>query len=217
MPITLSCICSSFEKQIVFRFRRLRWVLKLRFLRSIFQVSDFPTACFSDGMYFLTALPVVSIVTSYRESRKFIHQAAAALVCSSAMHAMPALRRFFFQLRTMSISDSFYFRHALQNSSASASAWISISSSQGDIWLRCAMKYGFTSAGLFFRSSEMTVSFEILRFLLHVSDSAAVQSLFLNLFLACKASMRYRYIHVESFFRIFCSDNVGLPFHFDRF
>ena len=28
------------------------------------------------------------------------------------------------------------------------------------------MKYGFTSAGLFFRSSKMTVSFEILRFLL---------------------------------------------------
>ena len=34
IPMTLSCICSLFEKQIVFRLKRFICVLKFRFFRS---------------------------------------------------------------------------------------------------------------------------------------------------------------------------------------
>src|SRR5215469_4283694 len=52
IPITLSCICSLLEKQIVLRFNRFMWVRKFRFLRSIFHVLSFPILCLFDGMYF---------------------------------------------------------------------------------------------------------------------------------------------------------------------
>ena len=49
-PITLLCIVSFLEKQIVFRHNRFRCVRKFKFLRSILQVLDLPIICLSAGI-----------------------------------------------------------------------------------------------------------------------------------------------------------------------
>ena len=48
---SLSCICSLFEKHIVFLLKRFKCVLKFKFLRSIFHVFSLPTRCIPTGMY----------------------------------------------------------------------------------------------------------------------------------------------------------------------
>ena len=47
--MTASCICSLFEKQIVFRCNRFRWVRKLRLWRSILCVHKLPIQCCASG------------------------------------------------------------------------------------------------------------------------------------------------------------------------
>lgn len=51
--MTLSCISTFLEKQIVFRANRLMRVLKFKFFLSIFRVLSFPTRCLFLGIYLL--------------------------------------------------------------------------------------------------------------------------------------------------------------------
>ena len=106
--MTLSCICSFFEKHMVFRLKRFRCVLKFKFLRSIFQVLSFPIWCFHAGIYLEYSYFVRSTSKNpnclYDKQRsKKIEVSAKALenLCLFFSRcAMPVCTHFFFLPRT---------------------------------------------------------------------------------------------------------------------
>jgi hypothetical protein len=50
-PMTVSCITSRLEKQMVLRVSRLISVLRFKFLRSIFSVLGLPISCLSESRW----------------------------------------------------------------------------------------------------------------------------------------------------------------------
>ena len=112
---------------------------------------------------------------------------------------MPVLCRFFFQRHTMSISDSFYSRHNskihqlphLREFQFPALMMISCSDAP---WSVDSLLLVF-----FFRSSEITVSFEISRFRL----MSLTPQLFMVCFSICSFTPGFHAFYVYSYWKLF--------------